>query len=257
MARLTFLGTGTSQGVPVIGCQCEVCQSTDPKDKRLRSSVALDINETSIVIDTGPDFRQQMLRDHRNKLDAILYTHGHKDHIAGLDDVRAYNFIQQSAMDLYLDEHTEQNIRQEFSYVFAEVKYPGIPEVVLHRVRALEDFIVEGIKIIPIRVMHAKLPVMAYRIGNMSYVTDANHISPESIEAMRGSDILILNALRHDKHVSHFTLEEALEISEEIGAPQTYLTHISHQLGRHNQVSPTLPEGVQLAYDGLVLDFKS
>ncbi len=255
MSKLTFLGTGTSQGVPLIACPCEVCHSTDERDKRLRSSVAIEHQGISIVIDTGPDFRQQMLRAEIDSIDAVLYTHGHKDHVAGLDDIRAYNFILGKPIDLYLDQHTEEGIRQEYSYIFADKKYPGIPQVELHRATALQPIDLEGLSILPIPVMHAQLPVLGYRIGDLSYITDANFISEEAMEALSGSKILVLNALRHEKHISHFSLTEALEIAKQVGATQTYFTHISHQLGKHSDVADTLPDGVQLAYDTLEVSF--
>ncbi len=255
LPRITFLGTGTSQGVPLIGCKCKVCQSTDPRDKRLRSSVAVDIEGQSWVIDTGPDFRQQMLRDQRDRLDAVLYTHGHKDHIAGLDDIRAFNFTQNKAMMLYLDEATEESIRREFAYIFANFKYPGIPQVDLHRVEPDTAFAIAGVEIIPLAVMHYKLPVLGYRMGKMAYITDANFISEQTLSLLEGLDILVLNALRREKHISHFTLEEALKMARRIDAKQTYFTHISHQLGTHGEVTLELPEGVDLAYDGLQVLF--
>lgn len=256
MATLTFLGTGTSQGVPLIGCKCQVCTSIDPRDNRLRSSVLIQMKGVNLVIDTGPDFRQQMLREGVEKLHSILYTHGHKDHLAGLDDVRAFNFIQQKPIDIYLDQYTEQNMRSEFSYIFAEDPYPGIPQVNLHRLRSGELTTINGIQVLPIEVMHAKLPVLGFRFGNLAYITDANSISDRSMDLLRGVQTLIINALRHEKHISHFTLEEAIIVAKEIGPESTYFTHISHQLGLHSEVSKDLEPSYHLAYDGLRLTFE-
>ncbi len=255
MPSLTFLGTGTSQGVPIIACHCAVCQSSDSRDTRLRSSVAIDIEGLSLVIDTGPDFRQQMLRDKRDRVDAILYTHGHKDHTAGMDDIRAYNYIQKKPMPLYLDSLTEESIKAEFAYIFSGDNYPGIPQVFLHHIEPLETIHIEGVEILPIPALHANLPVLGFRIGNLTYITDANYISSESMSAMQGTEVLILNALRQEKHLSHFTLAEAIEVSEAVQARQTYLTHISHQMGKHADVEKNLPSGVSLAYDTLSVDF--
>ena len=251
---ITFLGTGTSQGVPFIGCDCAVCQSNDKRDNRLRCSVWIRTEKTSIVIDAGPDFRYQMLRAGVRKLDAILFTHSHKDHIAGLDDVRAYNYHQKKPMDLWLNEATEQALRREFAYVFENSNYPGIPQLNLHRIPD-EAFFINELKIQPIRVMHYKMPVLGFRIGLFTYITDANYIAPEEMAKIRGTDTLVLNALRREPHISHFTLEEAIAIAKEIRAPHTYFTHISHQLGLHDAVSDELPEGIHLAYDGLTLHF--
>lgn len=252
---ITFLGTGTSQGVPFIGCDCEVCRSADPRDKRLRCSVWVQTPEASIVIDAGPDFRYQMLRANVRRLDAILFTHGHKDHIAGLDDVRAYNYHQRRPMDVWATEETEASLRREFAYVFENASYPGVPQLRVHRITPGESFSVNGVEIVPIRVLHYKLEVLGFRIGPFSYITDANFIAPEEKDKLRGSEALVLNALRHKHHVSHFTLEEAIAIAKDIGATETYFTHISHQLGRHEAVESSLPPHMHLAYDGLTLHF--
>lgn len=252
---VTFLGTGTSQGVPFIGCDCAVCTSPDPHDRRLRCSVWIQTPEASIVIDTGPDFRQQMLRAGVRELDAVLFTHSHKDHIAGLDDIRAYNYHQQRPMDVWATPDTEAALRREFAYVFYNATYPGIPQLHLHTLTG-EQFDVNGLKIIPVRVRHYRMEVLGFRIGPFTYITDANYIAPEELDKIRGTDTLVLNALRHEEHISHFTLAEAIGIAQEIDAPETYLTHVSHQLGLHLEINTHLPSGIQLAYDGLTLHFK-
>ena len=251
--KVTFLGTGTSQGVPVIGCQCEVCLSLDYRDKRLRSSILIqDEEDFQVVIDTGPDFRQQMLRERVRKLEGVFFTHAHKDHTAGLDDIRSFNFLQKKDMPVFGEKPVLDQLRREFAYIFSETKYPGIPQVALNEITE-QSFSFQGKEIIPIRVMHHKLPVLGFRIGNFTYITDANHIPEEEKEKIKGSSILVLNALQKDPHISHFTLDEAVKMAEEIGATNTYLTHISHKLGLHKGVSNELPENVQLAYDGLTL----
>lgn len=252
--RVTFLGTGTSQGVPVIACECDVCKSVDKYNKRLRVSVLIEINDKVIIIDTGPDFRFQMLRAGVKKLDAILYTHEHKDHVAGLDDVRAFNHKQQSEIDIYAHPRVQEALKQEFHYVFSGNNYPGIPRLKLNNVSEGESFQAAGVNIMPISVMHYLLPVFGFRIGDFTYITDAKTISPEEKLKIKGSKILVINALQREKHISHFTLDEALEFAAEIGAERTYLTHISHKLGLHFDVAKTLPEGVFMAYDGLELD---
>ena len=252
--RVTFLGTGTSQGVPVIACECEVCRSEDKHDKRLRVSVLLEINKQVILIDTGPDFRYQMLRADVKKLDAILYTHEHKDHVAGLDDVRAFNYKQQSEVDVYAHHRVQDALKKEFHYIFSGSNYPGIPRLRLNNIVDGESFLAAGIDIIPISVMHYLLPVFGFRIGDFTYITDAKTISSEEKKKIVGSKIVVINALQIDKHLSHFTLDEALEFAAEIGANKTYLTHISHKLGTHAEISKKLPKDVYLAYDGLKLE---
>ena len=252
--KLTFLGTGTSQGVPVIACSCNVCLSDDNRDNRLRSSVLIETRGVSFAIDSGPDFRQQMLRENIQHLDAIVFTHEHKDHIAGLDDVRAFNFKSKASMDIYCTEQVFQNLCREFHYVFdPKFLYPGIPKIEPHIITN-ESFIVNGVEVLPIEVFHYKLPVFGYRIGDVTYVTDANKIAPEEFEKMRGSKILVLNALRKTEHISHFSLEEALAIIKEIQPEKAYLTHISHLMGRHDAVSKELPDNVEIAYDGLQVE---
>lgn len=247
---INFLGTGTSQGVPVIACECRACRSSDPRDKRLRASVLIEYRGLVLVIDAGPDFRQQMLRAGVKKLDAILFTHGHKDHIAGLDDVRAFNFINQKAMDLYAEQTVIRQIEQEFAYVFTEYKYPGIPRVAIHEITN-HSFNLDGLPVTPVRVMHFRLPILGFRIGDFTYITDASYIGDEELNKIRGSRVLVLNALRKRQHYSHFTLDEALEIIAKVNPGKAYLTHISHQMGLHAEIGPGLPENVFLAYDEL------
>lgn len=251
MLKVTFLGTGTSQGVPVIACPCAVCHSVDTHDNRLRSSVLIENEETTLVVDSGPDFRQQLLREQVTRLDAILFTHEHKDHIAGLDDVRAFNFIQKRPMDIWAEPRVQYAIRREFAYVFAEYKYPGVPQVNLHRIENNHGFRVNTLDIIPVRVYHYRLPIFGFRFGPVTYITDANYIPPAEMEKIRGTRILILNALRKKKHLTHFNLEEALEVIRMIKPDKAYLTHISHLMGFHRDVQSELPENVFLAYDGL------
>jgi phosphoribosyl 1,2-cyclic phosphate phosphodiesterase len=236
----------------MIACPCEVCASTDPKDKRLRSSILVQSPSTTIVVDTTPDFRFQMLRENVRRLDAVLFTHPHKDHLAGLDDVRAYNFFQHKAMDLYANEMTQESIVREFPYAFADLRYPGIPELRLNRIEK-EPFIVGDIPVTPIQVWHMNMPVLGFRFGNFTYITDANRIDEIEREKIRGSQQIVLNALRHQKHLSHFSLSEAIEEVRHLKAPEAWFTHISHQLGKYDQIMPTLPPEMELAYDGLVL----
>lgn len=250
--KITFLGTGTSQGVPLIACKCEVCTSTNVKDKRLRSSIMVETSTTTIVIDTGPDFRQQMLREQVEQLDAVVFTHEHKDHIAGLDDVRAFNFINGKHIEVYATSRVQAAIKREFAYIFAEDKYPGIPLINLNEID-LAPFQIKDIKLIPIEVMHYKMPVLGFRIADFTYITDAKSISEKEKEKMKGSKVLVLNALRREEHISHFTFQEAIDLAKELDVEQAYFTHISHQLGLHEQVSDELPSNIFLAYDGLKL----
>jgi phosphoribosyl 1,2-cyclic phosphate phosphodiesterase len=249
--KISFLGTGTSQGVPLIACACKVCQSHDSKDKRLRSSIKIDYEGSVIVIDSGPDFRQQMLRTNTQRLDALLFTHEHKDHIAGMDDIRAFNYSLKQAIDVYAHVRVQEALKREFQYIFSDFKYPGVPEVNLHELKANQALSLCGLDILPIEVMHFKLPVLGFRVSDFTYITDANSISEASKDLIRGSKVLVLNALRHETHISHFTLDEAIALAHELQIPQVYLTHISHQLGLHEQVQATLPAGISLAYDGL------
>lgn len=249
--KVTFLGTGTSQGVPVIGCQCHVCKSKDKNDKRLRSSVWIRNKDTSVVIDTGPDFRQQMLREDVRKLDAVVFTHAHKDHIAGLDDVRAFNFLQKKHMPLYGDARVEKAIKRDFYYAFEDEKYPGVPQLEYIEIDKDHPFKIGSLSFIPIEVMHYSLPVLGYRIGDFTYITDAKYISTEEMHKIRGSKVLVLNALRKEPHLSHFTLDEALELIEELKPEQAYLTHLSHLMGTHEEIQKNMPDHVSLAYDQL------
>ena len=253
MLKITFLGTGTSQGVPVIACDCMVCLSEDARDNRLRSSILIQTETTSIVIDTGPDFRQQMLREKVDRLDAVVFTHEHKDHVAGMDDVRAFNYKQRKDMDVYATNRVQEALKREYPYVFADLKYPGVPQVKLHTIDAENNIQIGDITLQPIEVMHYQLSVLGFRINDFVYITDANFISPKEKKKINGCKTLVINALRKKEHISHFTLEEAVSLSQEVGAIQTYLTHISHLMGTHNSVSKELPKGVQIAYDGLVL----
>jgi phosphoribosyl 1,2-cyclic phosphate phosphodiesterase len=251
--KITFLGTGTSQGVPVIACDCNVCTSKNKKDIRLRSSILIEDKGKSIVVDTGPDFRQQMLRENVQQLDAVVFTHEHKDHIAGLDDVRAFNFKQKADMEVYATVETQTALKREFHYAFAENPYPGVPKLNLNTIDN-SSFKIGDVKLLPINVWHHKMPVKAFRIGNFTYITDANRIDEEELEKIRGSEIIVINALRKSDHISHFNLSEALELLDKLKPKKAYLTHISHLLGEHDKVSKELPGYVEIAYDGLVLD---
>lgn len=250
--KATFLGTGTSMGIPVVVCECPVCQSDDFRDKRLRTSIMVETGGNTFVIDTGPDFRQQMLNAKVKDIDAIIYTHDHADHVLGMDDVRAFNFFNRKDMPLYASEYVQESIKRVFSYVFKAVKYPGIPQIKLHTIDT-NPFEIDGTKIIPIEVMHHKLPVLGFRFGDFTYITDANYIAPEEKKKIKDSKVLVINALRREPHISHFTLEQAIDLAEEVGAEKTYLTHISHQLGKHGVVEEELPENIRIAYDGLVI----
>ncbi|HWY38758.1 MAG TPA: MBL fold metallo-hydrolase [Bacteroidia bacterium] len=248
--KLTFLGTGTSQGVPLVACPCAVCRSTNPKDKRLRSSVLVEHEGSAFVIDTGPDFRQQMLRENVKKLDAVIFTHEHNDHLIGLDDVRAFNFIQKTHMDVYATPRVQEAIYRVFPYIFSDNKYPGIPKLEMHTIED-EPFKIKNTDFLPINVMHHKLPVKAFRVGNITYITDANFISEEEKEKIKGSEIIIVNALRKEEHISHFTFEQAIALMQELKPKKAYFTHISHQLGLHEEIKNQLPGWIEPAYDGL------
>lgn len=251
--KVTFLGTGTSQGVPIIACTCAVCSSGNPKDKRLRSSIMIETQGVTIVIDSGPDFRQQMLREKVMHLDGLVFTHEHKDHIAGLDDIRGFNYVQKEIIDVYATEPVQTAIRREFFYIFDEFKYPGVPEINLITIDKKKAFDIKGVALQPIEVMHMKMAVLGFRVGDFTYITDANYISPEEKEKIKGSKIIVLNALRREKHVSHYNLQEAIDLIHEFKPEQAYFTHISHQLGLHDEVEKELPENIHLAYDGLAI----
>lgn len=252
--KITFLGTGTSQGVPVIACDCNVCLSSDPRDKRLRTSLLIETAGSVIVIDAGPDFRQQMLREQVTRLDAIILTHEHKDHIAGMDDVRAFNYRSRDAIDIYSEERVQKAVRKEYSYVFSEYQYPGIPKMRLNDVND-NTFRINDLEILPVRVFHYRLPVYGFRLGDFAYITDANYLPEESKEKLYGVKYLVINALRKEKHVSHFSLGEAVAVIKEISPKKAFITHISHQMGFHKEVDAELPAGIMLAYDGLTFTF--
>lgn len=250
--RFIFTGTGTSQGIPVIACECEVCKSTDQRDKRLRTAALIQSEQTSIAIDAGPDFRQQMLRHQVDRLDAVLFTHQHKDHTAGLDDIRAFNFRQRRAMQIYANAATIEHLKREYYYIFENTGYPGIPLLEFNLISEAPFFINE-IEFRPIPVMHAEMEVYGYRINNFAYITDANYISEASYQKLQGVETLVLNALRQKHHHSHFSLNEAVEIAQSLKCKQAYFTHISHMMGSHEATSSLLPPHIQIAVDGLEL----
>ena len=252
MTKLTFLGTGTSQGVPMIGCGCDVCCSADPRDKRLRSSVLVEHEGLTVLVDAGPDFRQQMLRAGVSHLDAILLTHNHKDHTGGLDDIRAFNYLEKRASQIYCEKYVEDSLRMEYSYAFAVNKYPGAPEWNVHIIDE-NPFSINGVEIIPIRGKHYRLPVLGFRFGNIAYCTDMNHIPEEEFEKLKGLDHFIINTVRRGRHISHFALEEAVAIAQKVGAKQSWLTHLSHQLPCYSELEKELPAGILPAYDGLTI----
>lgn len=252
--KFTFLGTGTSQGVPVIGCKCSVCNSVDFRDQRLRTSGMLETDNGKYVFDAGPDFRQQILRERVDALDAILFTHEHKDHTAGLDDVRAFNFITKQDFPIYGENRVLNQIKQEFAYAFAEIKYPGVPQIDPIVINDTDSIVIGKDTFTPVRVLHYKLPVLGFRIEKFAYITDANFISTEEKEKLQDLDVLILNALRKEEHISHFTLDQALELITELKPKKAYLTHLSHQMGLHSEVSLELPENVFIGFDGMQIN---
>jgi phosphoribosyl 1,2-cyclic phosphate phosphodiesterase len=251
--KITFMGTGTSTGVPVVACNCEVCTSDDARDKRYRSSIMLTRGGSNIVIDCGPDFRIQMLKHKVEDIDAVVFTHAHRDHIAGLDDIRAFNYILHKSIDIYGTQVTLDAIKEQFPYIFLPGRYLGAPKLNLHAITD-SQFNIGEFNFLPVQVMHQEMKVFGYRIGDFTYITDANYISPAELDKVRGSKVVVINALRNSRHVSHFSLNEALEILEDLKPEVAYLTHISHFLGKYEVVEPKLPVGVHLAYDGLQIE---
>lgn len=251
--RVTFLGTGTSIGVPVITCDCPVCVSDDPRDKRLRTSVMLETAGSTFVIDCGPDFRIQMLRERVNNLDAVIFTHEHRDHIAGLDDIRAFNYVLNKKIDIYGSRQVMEAIQTEFPYIFSDARYFGAPQLTIHHIDD-RPFLIRDVQFIPVQALHEKLPVTGYRVGDFTYITDASFISEKELEKIKGSRVIVLNALRNSKHVSHFSVPEAVELLTKLAPEEAYLTHLSHFVGLHEEVNLRLPDFIRLAYDGLVLE---
>ena len=251
--KVTFLGTGTSIGVPVIACDCHVCKSDNPKDNRTRSSIIIETKEKTIAIDCGPDFRTQMLREQFIDLDAVVFTHAHRDHIAGLDDVRAFNYVLNKSINLYAHKRVFDSIKTEFPYIFEETRYFGAPQVKLNTIDD-SPFLAEGIEFIPIKAMHHELSIHGFRIGDFTYITDASAIEDSEIAKAKGSKVLVLNALRNSRHCSHFSLNEAIEVANKIKADQVYFTHMSHFIGLHDAVNEKTPHNMKLAWDGLKLE---
>ena len=247
--KIKFLGTGTSQGVPVIGCTCAVCVSQDTKNKRLRSSALIKISNKNILIDTGPDLRQQALKNKINKIDYVLYTHAHRDHVSGIDELRSFNFIQKKSIKAYGNKELINQLKNDYSYIFSDFKYPGLPEVELNKVN--KNFYLDDIEIIPIKVKHHKLNILGYRIGNLTYITDAKTISDNQLKKINGSQILVINCLQIKEHLSHLNMEEVLSLIRKIEVKKVYLIHISHNLGLHDEINKSLPDNVELAYDNL------
>ncbi len=249
---VTFLGTGTSTGVPVVACDCQVCTSKDPRDHRLRTSVMIEIGNHKYVIDCGPDFRYQMIREQVDDISAIIFTHGHRDHIAGLDDVRAFNYVLNKTVDIYATEKVIDSINKEFPYILKEKRFFGAPQLHFHIIKN-KPFQINGHTFTPVEVLHHKMPVLGFRIRDFTYITDASHIDQAEIEKIKGSKVMVINALRKSKHISHFSLEEALAVIEEVQPQQAWITHLSHFIGLHEEINRTLPDNVALAYDGLHL----
>ena len=257
MNSITFLGTGTSQGIPMIGCSCPVCTSTDPRDSRLRCSALVRFEDKTFLIDAGPDFRQQMLREKISHLDAILLTHHHKDHTGGLDDVRSFNYLEKRSFPIFCESPVLESLKKEYYYVFAEKPYPGAPEMDIHVINSL-PFEIDGVRIVPIRAMHFKLPILGFRFGDCAYVTDANYIPESEFEKLKGLKVFVLNTVKRGRHISHYALEEAIEVCRRVGAGQSYLTHLSHMLPRHAELTAelsALPFHLAPAYDGLSVSF--
>ena len=252
--EITFLGTGTSQGIPVIACDCVVCQSADPRDNRTRSSILISVNGENYVVDTGPDFRVQMLRENVKSLRAVLFTHEHKDHVAGMDDVRAFNYKEKRDMEIFCSERVEEALMREFYYVFESIKYPGVPSVNVNRIENNAFMLPCGERIIPVEVMHYKMPVLGFRIKDFTYITDAKTVEDSEVEKVKGSRVLVVNALRKNEHISHFNLDEALDFIEKINPEMAYLTHISHLFDSHEEIERELPKNVRVAYDGLKIN---
>ena len=251
MLNITILGSGTSTGVPLIGCNCDVCTSTDPRDNRLRTSIKIDSATTSVIIDTTPDFRYQMLRTKTTHLDAVVFTHPHRDHYAGLDDIRPFNFHSNRPMQIYANEITQVAIKRDFYYAFEQHKDAGLPEMMLHTIVEDKPFKIGDLKFEPIQVMHRELPVLGYRIGDFVYITDVNYISEKEKEKIKGAKVLILSALRPQPHPTHFTLNESIALATELAIPQVYFTHFSHQIGLQEQTESQLPPFIKMAFDGL------
>ena len=242
-------------GVPVIACHCEVCQSADPHDRRLRTSALIETDAgENILVDIGPDFREQMLRHRVEHLDGILITHAHRDHVGGLDDIRSFNYVQHRKMDLYCNHEARVAIERDYHYIFDYHQFPGLPEAQIHELTGDERFGLGSVEVVPVKAMHKDLPVLGYRVGKLGYITDANHIEPEELVKLKGVEVLVINALRKTKHFSHYCLPEALEVIERVSPRKAYLTHLSHEMGLYAAVSKELPEHVELAYDGLKVD---
>lgn len=250
--KVTFLGTGTSQGIPVIGCKCDACVSTDPRDNRLRVSIQIEIEGKTIVIDVGPDFRQQMLSVGTEKIDAILITHEHSDHVAGLDDIRPFNFRYEIDMPIYTTKKVAKELKQRYSYIF-ESSYPGVPKVQQHLISKEQNFNAVGIPIIPIEILHGKLPILGFRIGAFAYLTDFKTIDPLEERKLKGVQTLVISALQHQPHHSHSSLNESVDFIQKLGIPKAYLTHLSHKMGTHAETEKLLPPNIRIAYDGLVI----